>query len=177
MLFKRYLILSSNSNQEGNAFLVLEWIKGEKQSDTEERLGRKLAALHRSYGRMHGFQTDSFIGVLPQPNELNANWLDYYRAYRLHPQVEIGVERGLINGERLKKLLDLLDRLDKWIPSFVEPSYLHGDLYGGNWIVGSEGEPYLVDPSFLYGDRHFELAFTEVFGGFSEQFYDAYNES
>src|SRR5699024_6533850 len=42
---------------------------------------------------------------------------------------------------------------------------------------GKDGQPYLIDPSFLYGDRHFEIAFTEMFGGFSKQFYEAYQSS
>lgn len=70
----------------------------------------------------------------------------------------------------------LLENLDKWVPDKVEPSYLHGDLWGGNWLSGPGGEPYVIDPSFLYGDRHFELAFTEVFGGYSSEFYQAYQD-
>lgn len=53
-------------------------------------------------------------------------------------------------------------------------SLLHGDLWGGNWIVAKEGLPYLIDPSVLYGDHELEIAFTELFGGFSKVFYEAY---
>lgn len=167
----------SYSDQQGNAFLVLEWIEGEKRANTEVILGQKLAQLHRTYGRMHGLEIDTYIGLLPQPNEPKANWLEYYRTFRLKNQMNIGIERGYMKETRAKRMDTLLNRLDEWIPSFVEPSHLHGDLYGGNWIVGPGGKPYLVDPSFLYGDRHFELAFTYVFGGFSQAFYDAYNEA
>ena len=167
----------SYSDQPGNAFLLLEWIEGEKTEQTEEMFGHKLAELHQSYGRMHGFQNDTYIGLLPQPNELNSNWLEYYRKFRLGSQMEQGIANGVIKGSRLKKLEKLLDRLDEWIPRFVEPSHLHGDLYNGNWIVGPGGEPYIVDPSFLYGDRHLEIAYSELFGGLPKKFYDAYNES
>lgn len=167
----------SYSDQPGNAFLLLEWIEGKKNEKTEEILGYKLAELHKSYGRMHGFETDTYIGILPQPNELNPNWLEYYREKRLRTQLEIGIENGHITDKRRKQLEKLLERLDKWIPSFVEPSHLHGDFYSGNWIVGPGGEPFIVDPSFLYGDRHFEIAFTELFGGFPKKFYEAYNEN
>lgn len=166
----------SYSDQLGNAFLLMEWIEGEESAQTVTVLGQKLAKLHQCFGRMHGFQNDTYIGLLPQPNELLANWLEYYREFRLGSQIEQGITRGVVEGKRRLKLEKLLEKLDKWIPSFVEPSYLHGDLYVGNWIVGPGGEPFLVDPSFLYGDRHFELAFTELFGGFPEKFYAAYNE-
>src|SRR5690625_4654284 len=167
----------SYSDQPGKAFLLLEWIEGKKGEKTEIILGQKLAKFHKSFGRMHGFHTDTYIGLLPQPNDLNANWLEYYRTFRLGSQIKQGIDKGFIQGKRQKQLEQLIDRLEQWIPSFVEPSHLHGDLYAGNWIVGPGGEPYIVDPSFLYGDRHFEIAYTELFGGFSTQFYQAYNES
>ncbi|MEI3604165.1 fructosamine kinase family protein [Pseudogracilibacillus sp. SE30717A] len=166
----------SYSDQPGKAFLLLEWIEGKKTDDTETVLGQKLAHLHQCFGRMHGFQNDTYIGLLPQPNELNANWLEYYKEYRLGSQINQGIEKGLIKDQRRVRLEKLMEQLEKYIPSFVEPSHLHGDLYSGNWIVGPGGEPFIVDPSFLYGDRHFEMAYTELFGGFSSKFYDAYDE-
>lgn len=166
----------SYSDQPGEAFLLLEWIEGKAAEDTEETLGRKVAQLHNSFGRMHGFRNDTYIGLLPQPNKLLPNWLEYFRDYRLQSQIEQGIENGVVSGDRQAKLEKLLEGLDKWIPTFVEPSHLHGDLYSGNWIVGPGGEPFLVDPSFFYGDRQFDMAFTELFGGFSDGFYDAYNE-
>lgn len=167
----------SYSDQPGNAFLMLEWIHGEKTEQTEEIFGQKLAALHQTIGRMHGFKSDTYIGLLPQPNELSANWLEYFRDFRLHSQIKQGIDIGYIKGERQEKLEKILQDLDKWIPTFAEPSHLHGDLFNGNWIVGPGGEPYVVDPSFLYGDRHFEIAYSELFGGLPERVYEAYKEA
>src|SRR5699024_1474653 len=87
-----------------------------------------------------------------------------------------GKEKGVLQTERLHKLETLLSKLDKWIPRSVEPSYLHGDLYSGNRIVGPGGEPFIVDPSILYGDRHFEMADTELFGGFPVNSYKGGDE-
>lgn len=167
----------SYSDQTDQSFLLLEWIEGEATERTEVQLAQNLAKLHQVTGPNHGFARDTYIGILEQPNELKANWLEYYRQYRLQSQIKYGADNNIIKDERLKKLNQLLDQLDKWIPTYIEPSYLHGDLYAGNWIVGPAGQPYLVDPSFLYGDRHFEIAFTHLFPGFSEQFYDAYEEA
>ncbi len=166
----------SYSDSHGEAFLLMEWLEGEKGANTDSKLGRNLARLHQTFGSMHGFNTDGYIGILDQPNKLEPNWLAYFREYRLGHHVKDAIDKGLLVGTRKTKFVKLLDQLDKWIPPFVEPSYLHGDLYSGNWIVGRSGEPYLVDPSFLYGDRHLEIAFTEVFGGFTSEFYDSYNE-
>lgn len=166
----------SYSDQPNKSFLLLEWIEGVSNDRTEALLGQNLAKLHQVTGPNHGFKNDTYIGTLKQPNKLKANWLKYYREYRLQSHIKYGADKGIITGERLKRLNQLMDKLDQWIPTFIEPSYLHGDLYSGNWIVGPAGQPYLVDPSFLYGDRHFEMAYTHLFKGFSDEFYAAYEE-
>lgn len=55
-----------------------------------------------------------------------------------------------------------------------KPSLIHGNLWGGNYLISSEGKPYLIDPAFSYGLRGFDLAMTHLFGGFSADFYTAY---
>lgn len=162
------------SDKKGEAFLIIEWVEGHGTSETQVKLGERLAAMHQNFGAKHGFEKDTFIGTLPQPNGLFSNWLDYYRDRRLRAQLELGVRKHSITGRRQEQLEKLLERLEDWVPRDVPPSYLHGDLWGGNWLAGPGGEPYLIDPSFLYGDRHFELAFTELFGGFATVFYEAY---
>ena len=57
-----------------------------------------------------------------------------------------------------------------------EPSFLHGDLWSGNYGICTDGVPALFDPAVYFGDRETDLAMTELFGGFSTGFYDAYNE-
>jgi len=152
----------------------MEWVEGGKKSETQTMLGHNLAALHENVGQKHGFAEDTFIGILPQPNGLFTSWLEYYRDRRLTAQLQQGIRQNRVTGKRREKMEKLLDQLGDWIPCDVPPSYLHGDLWGGNWLTGPGGEPYLIDPSVLYGDRHFELAFTELFGGFSTAFYEAY---
>ncbi|HLR09291.1 MAG TPA: fructosamine kinase family protein [Bacillota bacterium] len=164
------------SDAKNAAFLVMEWVEGRKMADTEKKLGERIAGLHKHIGNKHGFFEASFIGALPQPNGLFSSWLEYYRDRRLGAQLQQGIDRHRITGKRRRQMETLLVRLGEWIPEKVEPSCLHGDLWGGNWLVGPGGEPYVIDPSVLYGDRHFELAFTELFGGFSQTFYDAYKE-
>jgi fructosamine-3-kinase len=71
----------------------------------------------------------------------------------------------------------LIESLERWVPASSEPSLLHGDLWHGNWLASDRGEPYLIDPAVCYGDREYEMAFTELFGGFSSRFYAAYEEA
>ncbi|MGP4107608.1 fructosamine kinase family protein [Virgibacillus sp. L01] len=164
------------SDEKKNAFLVMDWVEGRESQDTEAKLGDRIAKMHQTFNSQHGFPDDTFIGVLPQPNGLFSSWLEYYRDSRLSAQLTQGIEQNSITGNRRIRMEKLLLNLEKWIPDDVDPSYLHGDLWGGNWLVGAGGNPYVIDPSFLYGDRHFELAFTELFGGYSGDFYQAYVE-
>lgn len=164
------------SDKKEAAFLVLEWIEGQETVNTQATLGNQLAAMHVNAGMKHGFSEDTYIGILVQPNGQNDSWLEYYRDRRLRTQLELGIKNNVIIGKRREQMELLLERLGDWIPVDAKPSYLHGDLWGGNWMSGPGGRPYLIDPSFFFGDRHFEIAFTELFGGFSQAFYRAYSD-
>ncbi|MFC4402816.1 fructosamine kinase family protein [Gracilibacillus xinjiangensis] len=156
-------------------YLIMEWIEGEKSKATGHLLGEQLAQLHLTetspqYG-MHG---STFVGEITQPNDFYDDWLTYYREKRLQPQLEIGINKGTITMERREHFEKLLQRIDQYIPKYPRVSLLHGDLWGGNWITGHNGLPYLIDPSIVYGDHAFEIAFTELFGGFPSDFYKSY---
>ncbi|WP_156289173.1 fructosamine kinase family protein [Oceanobacillus salinisoli] len=161
--------------ESGIPMLWLEWIKRTKYKKTEDLLGEQLASLHLCEGSGYGFEENGFIGKLKQKNNVLDDWITYYRDYRLYNQLEQGGLQGTIYGKRERRLFAVMDKLDQWIPNNPKQSILHGDLWGGNWLTGPNGVPYLIDPSILYGDHEMEIAFTELFGGFSNQFYGAYN--
>ena len=56
----------------------------------------------------------------------------------------------------------------------VNPSLLHGDLWGGNYLISLDGTPYLIDPAVYYGHSEMDLAMTRLFGGFSSSFFNTY---
>mgnify|MGYP001164405563 CR=1 FL=1 len=160
--------------------IVLEWIKtGLPRQTTEEALGRGIAELHRkqSLGGRFGLHNDNYIGLLPQPNSWCDTWREFYAERRLLPMIQLAEKRGRLSTKRKKQLMRLTESLDRWIPDKTEPSLLHGDLWHGNWMASEDGQPYLIDPAVFYGDREYEMAFTELFGGFSSLFYAAYKEA
>jgi fructosamine-3-kinase len=40
----------------------------------------------------------------------------------------------------------------------------------------TENGPAIIDPASYYADREMEFAIMTMFGGFSQRFYDSYNE-
>ena len=71
----------------------------------------------------------------------------------------------------------LLDHLDKYLIEPAQPSLLHGDLWGGNFMTGPDGLAWLIDPAVYVGHQEADLAMTELFGGFAPAFYDSYKSA
>lgn len=160
---------------EGKSFLLMEYMElGIGHAGTQRRLGRELAALHRNTGTSFGWKTDNFIGASIQSNNCHEDWATFWTECRLKPQIEWAVKRGL-SPDRPQRLLDAVPRLLEG----HEPaaSLLHGDLWGGNIAALPDGTPVVFDPACYYGDRETDIAFTEMFGGFSGDFYAAYQEA
>lgn len=162
------------------AFIVLEWVEqdGAGRSAAAETLGRQLAALHRETAPEFGLDHDNYIGSLPQPNAPMPSWIDFYRERRLGFQRQLAREKGRMPSQRDRRLGQVMEHLDRWIDDAdVQPSLIHGDLWGGNYLIDTQSRPVLIDPAVYYGHREIELAFTELFGGFPAGFYDAYDEA
>ncbi|QHT48221.1 fructosamine kinase family protein [Bacillus sp. SB49] len=155
--------------------LAMEWIHSGKLKPASE-LGRQIAQMHKQTGEAYGFGEPTFVGQLDQPNDWCSAWTDYYADFRLKSQLQYGISNGRITGQRRSRLEQLIAFLDRWVPAHPQASLLHGDLWGGNWMADENGSPCLIDPSVLYGDPCFDLAMTELFGGFPSEFLHHYRE-
>lgn len=157
--------------------LVLEWIDSRSaKSDASAMLGEQLAQQHRVLGEAYGLDHDNYIGANEQINTPSTSWVEFFREQRLGFQMELARRNGLLHAKRVALLERVMSRLTEWIDeSSCAPSLLHGDLWGGNFITGSNGEAVMIDPAVYYGDREAEIAFTELFGGFGARFYEAYH--
>ncbi len=162
---------------EGRSFIVMQHLQlGRGSSRDWTKAGHQLADLHRSSSDAFGWGRDNTIGATAQHNDWRQDWIVFWREQRLGFQLELAEQRGY--GGRLQSLGELLlARFPALIGHDPEPSLLHGDLWGGNIGFGQDGEPFIFDPATYYGDREAELAMTELFGGFSSDFYAAYRES
>ncbi|MFB8797697.1 MAG: fructosamine kinase family protein [Microcoleus sp.] len=179
---------------EGNsAYIVLEWMDlGGRAGDKPwEEMGRKLAAMHKYtppsppllrgveepkstlLRGCFGWDRNNTIGSTVQINNWTANWAEFWAEHRIGYQLKLAKRRGghFPQGERLLKVIPEL--LAGYEP---QPSLVHGDLWGGNAGVTPAGEPVIFDPAAYFGDREVDIAMTELFGGFSAQFYRGYNQ-
>ncbi|MFQ5796184.1 MAG: fructosamine kinase family protein [Candidatus Bipolaricaulia bacterium] len=160
------------------AYVLMEWIASELSSGSGgmREFGHRLARLHQQTSERYGLDHDNYIGSLPQRNTQTASWIAFYRDQRLGVQCEHAKHSGRLPPHREHLLDRLMERLDRFIDGdTVQPSLLHGDLWGGNYLI-CLGEAVLIDPAVYYGHREVELAFTELFGGFPPAFYAGYNE-
>lgn len=162
---------------EGRNYLIMEFIEREAtKNDFWETLGQNLASLHRTTQDTFGLDHNNYIGRLPQKNDKRSNWIDFLIDNRFEVQLGLAIYNGHINSDFAKKFRNLYPQLPGLLVQ--EPSaLLHGDLWSGNFMVGTKGLPFLIDPAVYYGNREIELAFTQLFGGFDRKFYDAYNEA
>jgi fructosamine-3-kinase len=158
------------------AYLVLEFITFHIQSGTQamRRLGEQLAQLHRYTRPQFGWQRDNTIGSTPQLNPWTSEWIAFWREQRLAYQLRLAAAQGMATraldkGEQVQNMLEAL-----FFAYQPVASVLHGDLWGGNVGVTDQAQPVIFDPAVYYGDRETDLAMTELFGGFTADFYASY---
>ena len=159
----------------GHSFLVLEYLEfGRSDKASDRLLGRQLALMHRQAQPYFGWRRDNTIGSTLQLNSCSDDWLTFWREQRLGFQLKLAANQGYggrlqTQGQRLCS--DMAVFFEHYSP---QPSLLHGDLWAGNAAVDKQGRPVVFDPACYYGDREADLAMTELFGGFSLDFYSAY---
>jgi protein-ribulosamine 3-kinase len=161
---------------ENTSFIILEFIKSStKADDFWNNFAEKLALLHKNCSLSFGLDHDNYIGSLPQRNKETSKWNEFFILQRLQPLTEIAFNMHLFDKKSLKQFDSLFSKIDNLIPDDL-PALLHGDLWSGNFITDESGQPCIIDPAVYYGHREAEIAFTTMFGGFSNQFYQYYNE-
>lgn len=165
------------SDFEEDSFLVLEWIENSRStSDASKLLGRQLAAMHKQTAESFGFHNDNYMGSLLQSNKQHDSWAGFFIEERLQPMVKIAVAKQLLNSQDVQNFDKLYTNLSGLFTEEL-PALVHGDLWGGNYLISMQGKPYLIDPAVSYGHREFDIAMTTLFGGFTNDFYEAYHES
>ncbi|MCV6625561.1 MAG: fructosamine kinase family protein, partial [Cellvibrionaceae bacterium] len=104
----------------------------------------------------------------------SSDWGAFFNHQRLQYQLSL-----IADAKIRQQWQQILDQQAPLLREFLNnncqhPSLLHGDLWNGNVLFDKAGV-WLIDPAVYCGDREVDLAMTEMFGGFSEEFYRAYD--
>lgn len=155
--------------------LLLEWIESRgKSASFFSRFGEQLAALHRITSDRFGWEEDNYMGSVPQQNKAYATWSDFFIQQRLKPLVEQCTSKNLLSSSDHELFEKLYQHIPQLFDDGEKPALLHGDLWSGNYMCSSNGEPVLIDPAVYYGHRSMDIAMTMLFGGFDKSFYESY---
>ena len=149
---------------------------GSLDAAAEARAAEAIAALHGKTAEAFGLERDTVIGSLPQPNPQSERWLPFFAEQRLLYMARLAHDRDRLPKEDLAQVEALAGRLDRYLAEPPQPALLHGDLWGGNVLVGRDGSVGFIDPAIYYGHPEIELAFTTLFGTFGEAFFRRYAE-
>jgi|TARA_R100001377_G_scaffold62601_1_gene38441 fructosamine-3-kinase len=154
------------------SFLILDYIDfSSAKPMLWYQLGQQLAQMH--YETRHGqfgWQHDNFIGSTIQPNHWSSNWTTFFSDQRIAWQLQLLSERSIMLGN-IEHITQVCH--DALLHHQATPCLVHGDLWQGN--TGFSGEQAMIfDPACYYGDREVDIAMTELFGHFPDDFYHGY---
>jgi len=165
--------------RESPAGLVLEWIEeGRRTPAVDVALGGGLARLHGVTGPHFGGLDGAPGGYLgSQPVDLTptARWPEFFVERRVRPLTARAVELGRLDASAAALADRVARRADELCGPPEPPALLHGDLWGGNRLVDVHGVNWLIDPAVYWGHREIDLAMMQLFGGFGEATYEAYD--
>ncbi|NLO72165.1 MAG: fructosamine kinase family protein [Porphyromonadaceae bacterium] len=160
----------------GKSFLLIDFIENRRPNTKDyKHFGRDLAKLHSVTTEKFGFSSDNFIGSLPQSNTAHTDWAEFYWSERISPQLQFSKERESLNKDIIPTKETAL-KVFRQIFGEIKPSLLHGDLWGGNYLIATDGTPFLIDPAIYYGHSMVDIAMSQLFGGFDSEFYESYHE-
>jgi fructosamine-3-kinase len=162
--------------------LVMERLPGSTGVDeaAQRHLAQLVADLHGVAGPGFGYERDTLIGPLTQPNPMEDSWARFYARHRVLYFAEMAERRGALPAgglETAEQLAEVIEREpNRFIALGERPVLIHGDLWSGNMLSRGGQVTGLIDPAIYYADREIELAFMGLFGCVGKAFFDRYHE-
>ena len=146
--------------------LVLAWVEsGKPTPEAAEDFGRTLAATHAAGAPAFGLDDgDGFIGTLPLPNRSAGTWPEFYAIRRVLPYLKLATDRGNVAPEDAAAVESVVRRIVDLAGPDEPPARLHGDLWAGNILWGTDGRVRVIDPAAYGGHRETDLAMLTLFG-------------
>ena len=158
--------------------LIMELASGKSyySQNAQRHAAELLAELHEIRAPICGFDYDTLIGGLHQPNTWSSSWLTFFREQRLLFMGKEALQHGRLSQSIYSRLETFAAKLDDYLEEPSAPSLLHGDAWSGNILSDGDRITAFLDPAIYYGHAEIELAFTTLFGTFSSSFLERYRE-
>src|SRR3546814_19991649 len=88
---------------------------------------------------------------------------EFFATLRVLPYLKVARDRGAISPQDSAVVEQIIGRLSDLVPT-EDPARLHGDLWNGNVLWGSDGVVPVVDPAAHAGHREVDIAMHTLFG-------------
>ncbi len=162
----------------GDSLLIMDYVEtgGGLDARAQAHAAEVLAALHGITNDRFGFERDTLIGPLVQPNPWREGWLDFFAEHRLLHFGRLACAGGNLPASTLRGLEALVPRLESIVGPSGPPSLVHGDMWGGNVLVRNGRIAAFVDRAIHFADAEVELAFATLFNTFGDPFFQRYGE-
>ncbi len=158
--------------------ILMEYVPTDYSADDRghRHAAEVLAALHDIHAPQYGFERDTLIGGLVQPNAQSSDWVSFFAEHRLLHMARAAFDEGKIEKKMMAQVEKLAGKLGGYIVRPQKPSLIHGDIWGGNILFARGRVAAFVDPAVYYADAEVELAFIRLFGTLNESFFMRYND-
>ena len=144
--------------------LILRWVEPARPSpDAAIAFGRALAITHLAGAASYGAERDGFIARLPLLNRAAETWAEFYGQRRVLPYLKVARDHDRVSADDAARIEAVVVRLGELVPEEA-PARLHGDLWNGNVLWGTEQRVWVIDPAAHGGHRETDLAMLALFG-------------
>ncbi|MFE4663471.1 fructosamine kinase family protein [Streptomyces sp. NPDC056716] len=133
------------------------------------RFGRDLAGLHSAGAPAFGAPPpggprEAYIGLAPMRNSPADTWPGWYAGERVLPYLRAAVDQGTLTAREGREVERACARVPELAGPAEPPARLHGDLWNGNVLWGTDGHAWVIDPAAHGGHRETDLAMLRLFG-------------
>ncbi|HEX2752159.1 MAG TPA: fructosamine kinase family protein [Alphaproteobacteria bacterium] len=158
--------------------IIMEFVESHDMIDYrgQRHAAEQLAALHFITAEQYGLERDTVVGSLRQPNKQSKNWIEFFAEQRLLYMVRAAFDENKIDKRMVQQAEKLAGKLPELLHEPAAPSLVHGDVWGGNIIIGRGKIEAFLDPAIYFADPEVELAFIRLFNTFDDSFFARYND-
>ncbi|HKJ70528.1 MAG TPA: fructosamine kinase family protein [Gammaproteobacteria bacterium] len=158
--------------------LIMPRIEGDHRfnPEAEEHAAELFAAMHGQAAPHFGFEYDTVIGGLPQPNPRYERWSAFFADARLREMAGQARAAGRLDDALYARIDRFAADAADWLPEPEHPALVHGDAWDNNILAAGGRITGFIDPALYWGHPEVELAFTTMFRTFSDRFYRHYHE-